>query len=202
MPVLFRTYQTVDDDMVYCPIWQAAHATSALPSFLKPVVVGPSGSCQSYVDGGIGFQNPALQVLREAESIFPGQEVACFISIGSGRRAPISISKPTFIERILPIHLVKAMASICVDCEATSQAMVLCFRKTPDVYFRFNVDQGLQEISFAQWDQLEKVKAHTRYYLRSQEIDHRITDAVDATLRHQSRNAEASTTQGMPRSRY
>jgi hypothetical protein len=141
-------------------------------------VIGGPGSRQPYIDGGVGLNNPTEQVLQEAESIFPGRYIACIISIGTGQRQTIRIPKPGLFQRAVP-SVIKAMTDIATDCEKISEDLASRFQNNPDVYFRFNVTQGMQDIKLAQWDRLDKVAAHTLQYLKMQEVDQRIGVVVE-----------------------
>jgi hypothetical protein len=147
-------------------------------------VIGGPGSRQPYIDGGVGLNNPTEQVLQEAESIFPDRYIACIISIGTGQMQTIRIPKPGPFQQAVPLDVIKAMTDIATDCEKMSEDLALGFQNNPDVYFRFNVTQGMQDIKLAQWDRLDKVAAHTLQYLKMQEVDQRIGVAVE-TIRKQ-----------------
>jgi hypothetical protein len=181
-PSLFRSYRAPINKTFDCTIWQAARATSAAPTFFKNIVIGEPGAAQPYVDGGMGLNNPTVQVIDEAQSIFSDRRVACIISIGTGQAKTIEIPKPSLFQQVVPLDVVNAMISIATDCEATSEAMVHRFRNTQNFYFRFNVEQGLQEVKMAQWDRLDKVAAHTKRYLLMEDVKKKIGDAVDAIL--------------------
>jgi hypothetical protein len=145
-------------------------------------VIGEPGAAQPYIDGGMGLNNPTVQVLEEAESIFSDRRAACIISIGTGQAKMIEIPKRSLFQQVVPLDVVHAMILIATDCETTSEAMAQRFRNTPNFYFRFNVEQGLQEVKMAQWDRLDKVAAHTRRYLQMEDVKKRIGAAVDAIL--------------------
>src|SRR5271154_3147452 len=63
IPHLFRSYQAPKNQTFNCTIWEAARATSAAPTFFEQIVIGEPGSSLSYVDGGMGCNNPIAQVL-------------------------------------------------------------------------------------------------------------------------------------------
>jgi predicted acylesterase/phospholipase RssA len=60
--VLFRTYNTRDHPAADCAIWQAGRATNAAPKFLKPIKIGNPGIEETFVDGGMGQNNPLMSV--------------------------------------------------------------------------------------------------------------------------------------------
>ena len=84
----------------------------------------------------------------------------------------ISIKKkPGIFERNVPTDVVDALKAIANDCEATHESMVDLFKNLPNTYFRLNVDQGMQEIKFSEWEKLSNVKAHTMQYMKKKEVD-------------------------------
>jgi len=161
-------------------IWEAARATSAAPKFFKRIIIGGPGSQEEYVDGGMGCNNPIAHVLSEAELTFPGRHVACIISIGTGQPLPIQIRRPSLSQQVLPLNVVKAMQGIATDCEESHQRMAQRFQEIENLYFRFNVDQGMQEIRLAQWERFTEVTTHTQQYTRMQEVDKKLDAAVEA----------------------
>ena len=174
IPRLFRTYQAPKFPAPNCTIWEAVRATSAAPTFFKRIVIHG----EPYVDGGMGCNNPVQQVLQEAELVFPDRHVACVVSIGTGQARTIGIPKPGLFQRVLPLQVVDAMRKIATDCEASAQVAARRFERTPGVYFRFNVEQGLQEVGLEQWEKLDKVRAHTGQYIRMADVDPRLDAAV------------------------
>jgi hypothetical protein len=135
-----------------------------------------------YVDGGIGCNNPVAQVLDEADLVFGTRKVTCVISIGTGTAETIAIPKFTLFHHILPLDVVKAMCSIATDCEHSAQEVAQRFQDMPNVYFRFNREQGMQTIGLGQWERLDGVAIHTDQYMRTPEVDRKLDGAV-STIR-------------------
>ncbi|KAJ6483640.1 acyl transferase/acyl hydrolase/lysophospholipase [Mycena vulgaris] len=50
-PQLFRSYDTSEEPVIECMIWEAARATSATPGLFKPMEIGRPGLKQRYIDG-------------------------------------------------------------------------------------------------------------------------------------------------------
>ncbi|KIJ39564.1 hypothetical protein M422DRAFT_174934, partial [Sphaerobolus stellatus SS14] len=187
IPQLFRTYQSPEAKTYNCMIWEAARATSAAPKFFEGIsIAGPGYPNQSYVDGGLGRNNPTKQILEEARLIFPDRHVACVISIGTGKPSTIFIPKPSFFQRILPSELIRNTIAIATDCEAIEQEVAKHFRSVSDFYYRFNVEQGMQSIGLADFDKMENVVAHTDQYIRGEEVKQRFANAVSALCRRRS----------------
>lgn len=55
-----------------------------------------------------------------------------------------------------------------------------------EVYFRLNVDQGLQDVKLSDWEQMGKVVADTRAYLSQTEVMDLLTRAAKATVEKQT----------------
>jgi predicted acylesterase/phospholipase RssA len=169
-PVLFRTYDTTNHPVMDCKIWQAARATSAAPTFFKQIQIGPPGIEEAFVDGGMGHNNPIAALLLEAQVMFPDHQIACIISLGTGQPHTITIPKPSLLKRIFPVDILEAIKGIATDCEKQHQLFAHHFDPVPHVYFRFNVEQGMQDIQLNQWERLGDVAANTRQYLLSHPV--------------------------------
>ncbi|PBK94677.1 FabD/lysophospholipase-like protein [Armillaria gallica] len=182
IPVLFRTYKHPKEHCTNCTIWEAGRATSAAPTFFKRIEIGSENMKQPYIDGGMSRNNPAKVLLEEAKQVFPDQSVACLISIGTGFAKTIAIPRPGWFQRALPLDVVNALKMIATDCEHTAEDLSRDFHDTPEVYFRFNVEQGMQGILLAQWDRLGEVASHTKQYLKTLVVDQKV-DKVVSILR-------------------
>jgi len=159
-----------------CMIWEAARATSATPTFFERLVINE----EPFIDGGMGGNNPIHHVFQEAQLMFPDRHIACIVSIGTGQAETISIPKPDWTQRAIPLDVVDAMRKIATDCEASAQDAAQRFEHTPGIYFRFNVDQGLQDVGLEQWDKLDEVRAHTGQYIQMVDVNPRLKDVVVA----------------------
>ena len=169
IPRLFRTYHAPKYPSPNCTIWEAVRASSAAPTFFEHIVIDG----EPFVDGGMGCNNPVEQVLQEADLMFPHRHVACIISIGAGQAWTIGIPKPG-----RKLQVVNALRKIATDCEASAQIAARRFERTPGVYFRFTVEQGLQEVRLEQWERLDEVRAHTGQYIRMADVDQKLDAAV------------------------
>jgi len=181
-PRLFRTYKAPEYQSPNCMIWEAARATSASPTFFERIVVNG----EPFIDGGVGNNNPVHQVLEEAELMFPDRHITCIVSIGTGQAETISIPKSDGIQRAIRPNVVEAMRKIATDCEASAQDAARRFEHTPGIYFRFNVDQGMQDVGLEQWDKLDGVRAHTGQYIQMADVNPRLKSAVVSICGRQS----------------
>ena len=178
IPAVFRTYRAPENQRFNCTIWEAARATTAGPTFFEQIKIGGPGTTEPYVDGGLGRNNPISVVLEEAELMFPNHEIACIISIGSGKPSTIGIPKPGWFQRVIPTDVINAMVGMATDCERSHQETAKRFADTPNVYFRFNVEQGMQKVGLADWAKVEEVTANTNIYLSQQEENENVNTVV------------------------
>jgi predicted acylesterase/phospholipase RssA len=90
-PTIFRTYRGDKIRPSECALWQAARATSAAPTFFKPMSVDRPPPPITYVDGGMGYNNPSEVALNEAQRIWPTCTQFGLVSIGTGQSKANSI---------------------------------------------------------------------------------------------------------------
>ena len=177
IPVLFRSYQS-NEIHLDCKIWEAARATSAAPTFFKRIMIGRD---QPFIDGGLGRNNPSRLLLDEAKDLFGTREIGCLLSIGTGQAEVISIRNPGIFQRmVVPRDVMDALKAIATDCETTHETMSSLFANSPNVYFRLNVEQGMQGIQFSEWEKLGNVEAHTTQYMKRKEVGEKLGLLVNA----------------------
>jgi predicted acylesterase/phospholipase RssA len=182
LPVLFHTYNTTNNPAMDCTIWQAGRATSAAPTFFKQIQIGLPGIEEAFVDGGMGQNNPIAALLLEAQVVFPDHQIACIISLGTGQPHTIKIPTPSLLKRLFPLDVIEAIKGIATDCEKEHQRFAHHFDPVSHVYFRFNVERGMQDIQLNQWERLGDVRANTRQYLLSHPIQNQLADAVKSLV--------------------
>jgi len=196
-PTLFRSYECMGHNADICSIWEAARATSAAPSFFKPITIENPLPKSTYVDGGLQNNNPAELARAEAQKIWPRAKRFCIVSIGTGRLKAIRIlsdfknsSPPKALKmfkwipglttaRRVPsgINSAKSIARACVDLVTNSEAVhqrLLKESKSSDPerqfpYHRFNVDRDMQNIGLQEWSKMEEMASHTAVYMEEGE---------------------------------
>jgi hypothetical protein len=98
-PIFFRSYDVRGHGLANtCPIWQAARATSAAPTFFKPMLVDDPPPAVPYVDGGLRYNNPSQLAVEEVRRIWPGRTPTCLVSIGTGRPRSIPVYDPKVLD--------------------------------------------------------------------------------------------------------
>jgi hypothetical protein len=183
---LFRSYIAHEaGDYENATIWQAGRATSAAPTFFKRLKIGQGIMQEEFLDGGMGSNNPTKILIGEIGSIYDKRSVSCIISIGTGRADVIEVKAPSLFQRLIPRELIDALKDMATDCEATAFEMSERFRKCPNLYFRFNVEQGLQNVELDGWEELGNIKAKTIQYLDEHKTT--VNEAAHALIRNEAK---------------
>lgn len=161
--VRLRSYSLPDEPRVHATICQAALATSATTTFFDPIRIGD----RTFADGGLGANNPVDEVEGEAANIWCSDTrelkplVKCFISIGTGNpgKKPFKGSMVNFLSR--------TVVDIATETENTEKKFIDRWAKEFDGkrYFRFNVDQGLQNIGLNEYNKRGPIQAASYGYL-------------------------------------
>ncbi|QRV95656.1 kinesin light chain [Ceratobasidium sp. AG-Ba] len=180
LPCIFRSYQGVSNQMPDSPIWKVLSATMAQPEMFKPIEIGPDYLRQSFVDGGFGCNNPTAHVLAEVKAIMSSRDLSSIICIGSGHPDTIQLPQRALSSRFVPTNVLSLTKNIAVDAERVAQEMEVRFQSTADVYFRFSVDQGMQNVEVGEWEKLEQVTANAQAYLRGLKVSKSVDVAVAA----------------------
>lgn len=148
-------------------IVEAAMATSAASTFFDPVKIGD----QTYLDGSTSANNPVEHVWNEAQVLFGGEDgminnlVGCILSIGTGNPGSHTFSSSAWKV------LTETLRNLATETEKTESR----FAKTHSYlntstprYFRFNVEQGLQDVELAEYKSAGKIRTVTEEYMDHQ----------------------------------
>ncbi|KAG8699441.1 hypothetical protein FRC09_006624, partial [Ceratobasidium sp. 395] len=182
-PRIFRSYQGPNNQMPNCPIWQVLRATMAHPELFKSFEVGKESILpESLVGGDVACSNPTPHVLAEFSALYPESNVASIVCIGTGRARTIQIPRSNPLSRIMPMNVLMAMKDIATDSERVAQEMAARFQDTPRLYFRFSVDQGMQDVRMSRWQMKNEVVAHTRAYTHKTEVIEQIDQAAQVII--------------------
>ncbi len=162
-PYLFRTYTNLhkSDDLEArpfdrnpaqahdIPIWQVARATSAAPTYFKPVVIDGF----EYLDGGFGANNPCAEIYDEVKKMNNNYEkcVHFILSIGTGRNKKLNRFQGHGIGRYW--NYLNFARKWATDSEKTHQQMI---RDKGNSTFKFhyrrlNVEEGLGLMKLDEW---------------------------------------------------
>lgn len=131
----------------------------------------------------MGCNNPVRHLVEEATKEFGlERQVSCIVSIGTGKPMVAGFKAPGPVQRLLPLELIKVLTSIAVDTEDEASRMQSRLHNCPGLFYRLNVEQGLQGISLEEWDKLGEVKTHTETYLNTDTVSQGIDVIVDALV--------------------
>ena len=150
------------------PPWGAKHSRYDLrscpcrfgaTSFFTPVSIGP----RQFVDGALGANNPVDEVEGEASAIWCSETgdlkplVKCFASIGIGN------SGQKLTEDNMMKFVSKTLEALTAETEKTAGSFVSRWRNyfNKDRYFRLNVQEGLQDVGLAKYQEQGLTKAAT-----------------------------------------
>lgn len=180
-----RSYSLPDESEIPATICEAALATSAATGFFDPVSIGT----RQFVDGALGANNPVDEVEGEAANIWSSGVgdlkplVKCFVSIGTGQPGKKAL-KDDMVN-----FLSKSLVGIATETEETERKFIARWAKHYDEkrYFRFNVNQGLQDVGLAEYKEQGKMEAVTDEYLRHQAQKFRVRDCIENMQQKQSR---------------
>ena len=187
----FRTYQTrrplqrsrsqaryggtgTYGDAPNLPIYQVARATSAAPTYFKPIKIsrGSAEGSITFKDGGFGSNNPSLEVYNDVIEKHGGtreRSMGPFISIGTGV-SPVE----RFSRKKGPFgHIYNAIANFKGAAQVTSMTLgvhklmegySMSGNKECFPYFRFDGGTRLKEIAMDEWKstRLTRLTGHTK----------------------------------------
>lgn len=188
-PYLFRSYQRKLSEPSDCKIWQVARASTAAPSFFKPLCISDS-STGTFVDGGYAYYNPSNFALSEARTLWPTVREFCLVSMGQGKPSSgadreKSVYDPTlFNDVVLPL-IPHATLTPKRPGEFTVQKLIEIFEisakrkdyvhqqmleKANDneegiLYYRFAAGGDVHDIGLHEWQQLGEVEARVSLYI-------------------------------------
>ncbi|KAG5333550.1 hypothetical protein C0989_005462 [Termitomyces sp. Mn162] len=175
-PRIFRSYLVKANQGYNCTVVEAARATTASPQFFKSVSIGARGLTEKFIGAHLGYNNPMNLVLEEAELVFgASQPVACIVSIGAGHPGHISWKS----SKLFTSMLMKVLMDISTSCEASVESFVKQYKNLPGIFYRLNVDQGLQKMALDDWNSLGEIKTHSVNYLNKAEITQKVGIIVD-----------------------
>jgi hypothetical protein len=132
-----------------------ARATSAATTFFKPIRVGRDGI--EFVDAAFGYNNPCEVLIEEAQRQFPEGRVMRVLSIGTGLGDVVAIGNTR-------MSITSALKKMATSSKRVAASLADRYGESGQ-YYRFNVDQGLQDITLSDWEKASTISAHTRNYL-------------------------------------
>ena len=129
------------------PIWEVARATSAAPTYFKPIKIDGL----EYIDGGFGKNNPCMEIYDEVQRMNNHCNTCTklILSIGTGKNNKGSRFDGRGLSRYInQFNIVRKWAT---DPEDTHSSMQKAKKSGNFEYFRFNVEEGLGQMKLDQW---------------------------------------------------
>jgi hypothetical protein len=167
---IFRTYRSRQSS-IDCTLIDALCASLAIPSLLDPVPIGPKLRQRRFIGGALGFYNPTRELLKEAKMVYgDDQRVALVLSLGSGSPSIMSIESSTS----LSFNMESLVKYIGTDCERVAREMAIQSIQV-DAYVRLNVNRGLEDTRFDDWNCISSIEGPIKTYLEASSV----TQAVD-----------------------
>lgn len=163
LPRILTTYDPNDRNT---KIWEALRATSAAPTFFEEMQFGTPKV--TYLDGGVGFNNPCAEVDYAAKALWEGRSIGIIVSVGTGLQSIPSVKK---IAQWLPfglgtdISLASALAGMATSTARVDNEMKRMYNDSDTKYYRFDVDRGLADISLEQWMREDEMASLTEQYM-------------------------------------
>lgn len=159
--VHLRSYELPHEPSIRAMICQAVLATSAATTFFDPVSIGD----RRFADGGFGASNLVNEVEGETANIWRPKTgylkplAKCFISIGTGNPG-----KKAFGDSLLGFPT-NTTISIATEPEHTDKKSIARRARHFDEkrYFRFDVEQGLQDVGLEEHKKSAIEAASYRY---------------------------------------
>ncbi|KAG6895004.1 hypothetical protein C0992_003559 [Termitomyces sp. T32_za158] len=174
-PRIFRTYQVEANQGSNCTVVQAAHATIAAPDLFKPVSITSGGLSETFVGARFRCSNPTNLVLKEAIKVFGlFQPVASFVNIGAGHLGPVSWEST----RVFSKQMMDLLYQISTDCEAQAEDFVENYMQIPGLFYRLNVEQGLQKMPVDDWNKQGEIQTHSKAYLEKAKVTNEVNSLV------------------------
>lgn len=168
-----------------------------MQSYFPPIrIPDEHGKLRSYVDGGLGYNNPCKELLNEAREVFgPDHSIGCFVSIGTGRDRNIGFND---VRKLNSAY--KAFKSIALSSQQAHREIEEYFSGNPGVYYRwvgwvgfipllifdvrFNAGQRLigtcgdedfvQAVDLEDWHKMGQIETMTGQYLEESETTNQV----------------------------
>lgn len=171
-----RSYDVPNETTLPATICEAALATSAATRYFDSVTIGS----QQFVDGAFGANNPIEEVEEEAADIWCTASralkplVKCFVSVGTGNPARVPID-----DNVLKF-LSKTLVRMATKPESTERRFMA--RWSNEIKgkrcFRFNVEQGLQQVHMTEFEKRNVIESATYAYLHHSSQKSNIRDCI------------------------
>ncbi|KAI0852479.1 FabD/lysophospholipase-like protein [Daldinia vernicosa] len=162
-------------------IWEAARATTAAPSYFDPMVLTRGSHSRTFIDGAMGCNNPAKEVVDEAAALFGTDCVlGCLVSLGTGFSGEVTIGEAeSGIKKT--VGLINNLKKIATNTEEVHEDLRRLIRADLDTYFRFQLPSGAENIRLHEYKKLDELSRLMQVYIEkeSSEIDKVVRILID-----------------------
>lgn len=180
-----RSYDAQEENTPSPTICEAALATSAATGFFDPVRLGD----REFVDGAFGANNPVEELEEEACDVWCHATrnlkalTKCLVSIGTGNPAKRAIDDN------LVKFLSKTLVRMATKPEGTERRFMARWRNEckQGRCFRFNVEQGLQDVQMSDYQKRSLIETTTHDYLHHPRQKSQLDDCM-TNLAHKQGN--------------
>ena len=163
--ICLRSYPVTTHPTSSITVVEAVLATCATQPSFDPVTFGLGYRKKEYIGAGLGASNPTLQVIIEASSLFGGKSgVASILSVGSGHPGVITLPSDG-----AKTDLYRTMRDMMNDCMERAREIKQKIGRA-GIYFRFSVEQGMQDNHQSQAMDVNWIVTQTESYLE-EEVD-------------------------------
>lgn len=119
----------------------------------------------AYVDGGMGYNNPIRALIEETSHIWPSdRKIGCIVSVGTGVLTSRDVGRT-----IKPLF--DKLTEMATDTEKVArefkEEMKSRYGIEQKIYFRFNVQHGLEQVGLEEWREMGRTRVATQDYLKS-----------------------------------
>lgn len=157
-----RSYRSPRHDLIHCSIWEAGRATTAAPLFFEPITFRTS-THSTFADGGMRNNNPINEIVNEAEIIFKDRMIRCIVSLGTGGPGRTSLGSGLK-------QLGQGPGDLVTDASTTADNFYKQRKDLRPVYFRFNVDRGMEGLLLHEYKEIGRMDEVTRAYLERESV--------------------------------
>lgn len=119
-----------------------------------------------YTGAHLTKNNPIECLIRECSDIFMSTTPGCIVSLGTGKLKTDSLKTYKRGNNDAKEKLYNGLLTIAEDSEKKHQAFAENLPEDKkDIYFRLNVELGLEEVTESDWNQAEHILAQTYSYV-------------------------------------
>ncbi|KAM3065539.1 hypothetical protein ACMFMF_011024 [Clarireedia jacksonii] len=193
-PIIMRSYDLDEDRESSVKIWEAGRATSAAPTYFKPITINND----RYSDGGTIANNPSHHAIMEAAKIWKLDNIGCIVSLGTGPAGEHTLDNATeeilgswgmtIARRLLTqslyyrLQLAFYSLQVMTSTERThlkTKEMVDVFRRmhiggneinivaSDDVYYRLNLTSKEAKVGLDAWKQMGLLQRLATEYMKT-----------------------------------